>query len=88
MKMKSLTITLDVHTIEALKTYEDAIGISIAEFIEDVVIEFVKFQQSEMDELYLNDDGTKWLIPRDWFFCYLSAFYSIKKEGENEWNQH
>ena len=65
MKMKNLTITLDVHTIEELKTYADAIGISIAEFIEDVVIEFVKFQQSEMDELYLNDDGTKWLIPRE-----------------------
>ena len=65
MKMKNLTITLDVKTIEELKNYADAIGISIAEFIEDVVIEFVKFQQSEMDELYLNDDGTKWLIPRE-----------------------
>ena len=41
MKMKSLTITLDVHTIEELKIYADAIGISIAEFIEDVVIESI-----------------------------------------------
>jgi hypothetical protein len=40
-----------------------------------------------MDELCLNDDGTKWLIPRDWFFCYLSALLN-EKEGEKEWNQH
>ena len=67
MDMRNITITLDTHTLEELKIYAVAIGISIEEFIEDVVVEFIRFQMSEMDELYLNDDGTSWLMPRDSF---------------------
>ena len=65
MDMRNITITLDTHTLEELKIYAVAIGISIEEFIEDVVVEFIRFQMSEMDELYLNDDGTSWLVPKD-----------------------
>ena len=64
MDMRNITITLDTHTIEELKKYAVAIGISTEEFIEDVVVEFIRFQMSEMDELYLNDDGTSWLVPK------------------------
>ena len=65
MDMRNITITLDTHTIEELKNYAVAIGISTEEFIEDVVGEFIRFQMSEMDELYLNDDGASWLVPKD-----------------------
>ena len=65
MDMRNVTITLDTHTLEELKNYAVAIGISTEEFIEDVVVEFIRFQMSEMDELYLNDDGTSWLITKD-----------------------
>ena len=65
MDTRNITITLDTHTLEELKIYAVSIGISTEEFIEDVVVEFIRFQMSEMDELYLNDDGTSWLVPKD-----------------------
>ena len=65
MDTRNITITLDIHTLEELKNYAVAIGISIEEFIEDVVVEFIRFQMSEMDEIYLNDDGASWFVPKD-----------------------
>lgn len=63
--MKNINITLEDKTVEELKTYAMAMGITTEEFIEDVILEFVRFQAAEMDELYFNDDGTHWLVPRD-----------------------
>lgn len=67
MNEKSISITLDVDTLEEVKTYAVATGVSIEAFIEAIVCDFFKFQQAEIEEIYLNDDGTSWLIPTDSF---------------------
>lgn len=67
MNKQNLTITLDVDTLEEVKTYAVVTGVSIEAFIEAIVSDFFRFQQAEMEEVYLNDDGTAWLIPTDSF---------------------
>ena len=67
MNENNITITLDVDTLEEVKTYAVATGVSIEAFIEAIVCDFFRFQQAEMEEVYLNDDGTAWLMPTDSF---------------------
>ena len=67
MNTKNITITLDIETVDEIKPYAVATDISIEEFIECIVVDFIRFQKAEMEEIYLNDDGTKWLMPTDSF---------------------
>ena len=67
MNTKNITITLDIETLEEIKSYATATDISVEEFIECIVADFIKFQNAEMEEIYLNDDGTQWLMPTDSF---------------------
>lgn len=67
MLTKNINITLDLETLEEIKNYAFATGVSVEEFIEDIVADFLRFQQAEMNEVYLNDDGTAWLMPTDSF---------------------
>lgn len=65
MNTNNLTITLDTYTLDEIKMYALATGVSPEEFIENMVVDFIRFQQAEMEEVYMNDDGTSWLIPKD-----------------------
>ena len=65
MNTNNLTITLDTYTLDEIKMYALATGVSPEEFIENMVVDFIRFQQAEMEEVYMNDDGTSWLVPKD-----------------------
>ncbi len=67
MNTKNITITLDIETLDEIKPYAVATDISVEEFIECIVADFIKFQNAEMEEVYLNDDGTQWLMTADSF---------------------
>ena len=67
MNEKNINITLDSDTFEEVKTYAVAAGVSIEAFIEAIVCDFFRYQNVEMEEVYLNDDGTAWLMPTDSF---------------------
>lgn len=67
MNTKNITVTLDIETLEEIKSYAKATDISIEEFVECIIADFIRFQKAEMEEIYLNDDGTQWLMPTDSF---------------------
>lgn len=67
MNTQNITITLDIETLGEIKTYAEATDISFEEFIECIVIDFLRFQKAEMEEIYMNDNGTQWLMPTDSF---------------------
>ena len=58
MNTNNLIITLDTYTLDEIKMYALATGVSPEEFIENIVVDFIRFQQAEMEEVYMNDDGT------------------------------
>ena len=67
MNTKNITIALDGETFEEIKSYATATDISVEEFVECIVTDFIRFQRAEMEEIYLNDDGVQWLMPTDSF---------------------
>ena len=56
-----------LKTLEEIKSYATATDVSVEEFVECIVADFIRFQKAEMKEIYLNDDGTTWLMPTDSF---------------------
>ncbi|MDD6146445.1 MAG: hypothetical protein PUB43_05345 [Oscillospiraceae bacterium] len=65
MKEKTLNITLDENTYNELEGYAIASEIKPEQFITALIHDFLAFQQSELDEVHLNDDGETWLIPAE-----------------------
>lgn len=65
VSMKKLTVYLEEETFASLEDYAFAIGITVNEFVPLVVDDFLKLQEDELNEVYLNDEGTKWLFPMD-----------------------
>lgn len=63
--MHKINIKLDKETFETLSDYAFALGITVSDFVPLVVADFIKMQDDELNEVYLNDDGTKWLFPMD-----------------------
>lgn len=54
---KEIIIKLTEKQIEEIKDYADGAGITVADFIELLTINYLNFQKNELQEVYLNDDG-------------------------------
>lgn len=65
MKEKVLEISLDENTYNELKDYAFASNIKPEDFTTALIHDFLKLQQSELEEVHLNDDGTTWLLPAE-----------------------
>lgn len=65
VSMKKLTVYLEEETFASLEDYAFAIGTTVNEFVPLVVADFLKLQEDDLNEVYLNDEGTKWLFPMD-----------------------
>ena len=65
MKEKILKISLDENTYNELKDYAFASNIKPEAFATALINDFLKLQQSELEEVHLNDDGATWLFPAE-----------------------
>lgn len=58
--MKEIKICLSEDNYEELKGYANGSNVKVNEFVLGLVYDFLRFQNSEMNEVYLNDDGVSW----------------------------
>lgn len=65
MKEKILKISLDKNIYNELTDYAFASNIKPEAFATALINDFLKLQQSELEEVHLNDDGSTWLFPAE-----------------------
>ncbi len=61
--MKEIKISLEKETLENIEGYAYACEITVEDFICGIISDFLRLQEEEMNEIYLNDDAASWIFP-------------------------
>ncbi|MGN0443881.1 MAG: hypothetical protein ACI4F5_04610 [Acutalibacteraceae bacterium] len=64
-KIISINVNIDNNAYEDLIGYAKASGLSVEVFASSLIYGFLRLQNTELEEIHINDDGTTWLFPTD-----------------------